>query len=71
MTVQSIFIATKSQSVYRFCSFNYYFLRRYILIRGFCYDTISLNGTLTQINMGVRMVSLQILGPRGVTLASL
>ena len=71
MRVQSILIAAKSQRVYRFCSFNYYILRLCILIRWFYYDIISLNGTLTQTNMGVGRVALQVLDPRGVTISSL
>ena len=71
MTVQSIFFVAKSQIVNRLCNFNYYFLRRCILIHWFYYDIISLNGTLTQTNMGVGRVALQVLGPRGVTISSL
>ena len=71
MRVQSTVIAAKSQSVYRFCCFNYYFLSRCILIRSLYYDIISLNGTLTQTNKGVGRVALQVLGSRGVTIFSL
>ena len=71
MRVLSIFIVAKFQNVCRLCSFNYYFLRSCILIYWFYYDSISFNGTLTQTNMGVCRVALQVLGLRGVTISSL
>ena len=69
MRVQSIFIAAKSQSVNRFVVLI--IISCCILSRCFYNDIISLNGTLTQINMGVGRVALQVLGPRGVTISSL
>ena len=69
MRVQSLFIVTKSQSVNRFVVLI--IISCCILICVFYYDIISLNGTLTQINMGVGRVALQVLGPRGVTVSSL
>ena len=69
MRVQSIFIAAKSQSVNRFVVLI--IISCCILICRFYYDIISLNGTLTQTNMGVGRVALQVLGSRSVTISSL